>query len=331
MQGWRVSRTPKHARLTALRSAGVRAFCTGARGLLAERTPDGDWWARCLNGPTGDRRDLLDAAFSEDTERLWFCGENGALGSYDRVTGTIRVHEGSTGRIRCADRPDRSDRPNRADRTDRAASFRAIEVSGCRGDETVTVADERGRLSRLSVSGNDLSMGGVSVPGDGAAVTALTTVGGTLVAADFGGRLSWETDRGWRSRRLSTTPLVGLVGTARHSPSDPSPQRSLVAVEAGGRLYRHALPSEPGRLEAVDPGVERPRAVAAAGDRIVVVGGQRYRNPDDCGRAELAVLDGDRGVRAAPETAGALFGTCLLTDGTVLAVGSAGIVVERKL
>lgn len=299
MPGWRVTRTPKYARLTALVSDGVAAFCTGERGLLAERRGPGDWWARCLNGPTGDRRDLLDAALSARNERLWVCGADGLLASYDRVTGAVRAWP----------LPDHDER------------FRQVAVRGRRGAESVFVTDGCGRVRRFSAAGEELSVDGVAVPGDGTALTDLIIAGDTLVAGDLAGRLYWSDDgRHWQDCRLATTALAGLAS------SEPL---GVVAVDEAGRLSRHALPTDDRRLAVAEPGLERPHAVAARGGRLVVAGGTPSRGPAASGEGHLVVVDGARGVRAPPLDE-PLSGAGTLADGTVLGVGAVGTAAERR-
>lgn len=294
----RVGRTPKHTRLTAAVTDGVAAFCVGERGLLAERVGPGDWWARSLNGPTGDRRDLLDAALTARNERLWFCGREGTLGSYDRVTGAVRAYP----------------------LPEHAEQFSHVVVRGRRGTESVLVADGRGRVLRLSATAEGVSVDGATVLGDGTALTALITTPEWLVAADLAGRLYWSDDgRRVRGRRLATVAVAGLA----HADST-----GVVAVDEAGRLYRHALPTDENRLEVTELGVDSPSAVAAAGERIVVAGGRPYCGPENSGDGRLLVVDGSRGVRA-PEQDEPFYGAAMLADGTVLAVGCTGLVAER--
>lgn len=285
---WRDADPPKVARFTAVESYGTAAFCTGERGMVLERVGPRDWRARCLNGPEADRRDLLALSLTDCGRRLWFCGARGALGYYDRMDD--RVHSltapyGLTSRFGC------------------------LAVGGTRGEESVHVADDCGRVLRLQSHSDRCSPRSVAVPGDDSAFTGVVDAGGTVVAADAAGRLHYsENGTDWQHRRLSRVALRSIDWSRSHG---------LVVVDDAGVVYRNAAPNREGRLARATAGVGSPRAVTAAADRITVGGGN-----------ELLTIDGERGVREDPRTDETLYGVDLLENGTLLAVGTAGTIVE---
>lgn len=299
MTAWALTDSPKATRLTAVDSHGTGAFSTGERGLLLERVAPRTWHPRCLNGPEESRRDLLDLSFTGGA-RVWFCGAEGALGYYDRVTEQVRSVTAPY---------------------DITSRFRSLAVRGVRGSESVHVADDCGRVLRVVVEDGRCSTRGVAVPADDSAFTDIVHAGGALYAADTAGRVHYsEAGREWQSRRLAPVALRSLGW---------SPALGLVAVDDAGTVFRNAAPYREGQVARATPELESPRAVTATGQRIVAAGGRRHERRVG-GSSELLTLVGSRAVRGRPGTDEPLYGVELLENGTVLAVGSAGTIAEGK-
>jgi sugar lactone lactonase YvrE len=286
---WTIAPTPTQVQLNAVVAAGSRCYAVGNRGLMLERRESG--WERILDtGLTNDGRGLLDVAATDDGRRLWCCGVRGELGYYDRRTGAV-------GRI--------------VQPYDLVSNFRQLAVGGAAGQERLHVADDDGRVVRLTLSDDEATVLGVAVPGPNEPVTAAFDIGDQLFAADTSGRLYRSTDgRRWQAHRLVSSVVTGLAVDAD----------GLLAVTRGGGAYSgiRDFRELPDRVEQLPDGV-RPHDVDGAGEGAAIVGS---------GGNLLLREANDRFERVSVGTTAGLSGVALREDGTVLAVGMDGTVVE---
>lgn len=287
---WTTADAPKKTQLTGAESSGETAFVTGKRGLLAARRQPGDWTALFDTGATGDGRGLLDLSLTDDGKRVWFSGYSGSFGYYDRELATTKPHPGPY---------------------DLTSNLCSVTVRGEAGRESVHAVDRNGRVLRVRMDGETLQVKGISIPGDGTGFTEIVDDGGLLYAADQSGRLYHSTDgRNWRTKRLTKTTVMALSFT----------DTGLVAIDDGGTVYKHvSLFGEGKRTKRTQPGITAPQELEARGERIVAVG--------DGGDVLVLTEDG-HALRESTGTKKTLYGAEVMDDGTIVAVGSSGAIVE---
>lgn len=238
---WTVAETPTHVQLNGVVAADGRVYAAGNRGVLLERSDDG--WTRVLDeGVDGKGRGLLDVVATDDGRRLWHCGVRGTLGCYNVETDEITSYS----------------RPYSLD-----SNFREVTVHGDAGEERLHVADDDGRIIRLTVDG-EVRVRGVAVPGPNEPLIALSDIGEMLFAADTTGRL-YQSPEGqrWRSRRLVTGVVTALAVDAD----------GLLAATREGVVYTgiRSFSEPPDRLETLPPGVTPHDAVGQ--DDVAVIAG----------------------------------------------------------
>lgn len=286
---WSIAQTPTRVQLNAVVSAGSRFYAVGNRGILLERRESG--WERILANGLGRRgRGLLDVAATDCGQRLWSCGVRGELAYYDRRTGAV-------GRF--------------AQPYDLDSNFRQVAVGGVAGEERLHVADDDGRICRVSLEDDEPELLGVAVPGPNEPLSAAFDCGDHLFTADTTGRLYQSTDgRRWRAHRLLRSVVTGLAVDAD----------GLLAISRGGTVFTgiRDFRELPDRLESLPAGVY-PRDADGAGEGAVIVGS---------GGNLLLREASERFERVAVGTAAELCGVALQPDGTVVAVGMDGTVVE---
>lgn len=286
---WTVPESPTRAQLNGVAVADSRAYAVGNRGVLLSRTAGG-WDCLFEDGIAGESRGLLDIAATDDGRRLWLCGTRGALGYYDRETGEIRDLSAPYGL---------------------ASTLRTLAVAGPAGEERVHVADDRGRIARLSLDGGDSAVEGVAVPGPGAPITAIRGVDGIWFAADTSGRVH-QSDHGreWRTDALAPGMVTALAVDAD----------GLLAAARDGTVYT---------------GI---RSFSAPPDRLAPLP-ERVRPTDAAGRGHTTVLAGSDGSilargrapgfqRIGVDAPAGLYAVTVDSGGAVFAVGAEGLVVE---
>ncbi len=286
---WCLASTPTQVQLNAVASAGSRFYAVGNRGTMLERRESG--WRRVLANGLGHRsRGLLDVAATDDGRRLWCCGVRGELGYYDRKTGAV-------GRY--------------AQPYDLSSNFRQVAVDGVADEERLHVADDDGRIVRVDLENGDPDVVGVAVPGPNEPITAAFDLGDLRFAADTSGRLYQSRDgRRWRGHRLVSSVVTGLAVDAD----------GLLAVTRGGAVYTgiRNFCELPDRIEGLPQGV-RSQDVDGAGEAAAIVGSDgTLLLREECDRFE----------RVAVDTTAGLSGVAIQRDGTVVAVGMDGTVVE---
>ena len=289
---WTAPDTPTSAQLNGVTVAGGRAYAAGNRGVLLERA--GGAWVRVLgDGVAGEARGLLAVAPTDDGARLWICGPRGALGYYDTDSGTVTD---------CSE-------PYGLD-----SILRTLSVDGAAGAEAVHVGDDRGRITRLTVDGQEATVRGVAVPGPNEPITELRTADGLLFAADTTGRIHQSNDgRTWRTDHLGSGAVTALAVDAD----------GLLAATRDGTVYTgiRSFRSPPDRLAPLPEGV-RPSAADGRGHTAVVVG----RN------GGLLARGRDPGFqRVGVESPAGLYAVTIAPDGAVYAVGAEGVIVEGRV
>lgn len=286
---WKRTRAPKPGQLTGVESHDAVAFATGKQGLLLERERPGDWRALVTEGPTGNGHNLNDAALTDDGRRLWFCGDSGALGYFDRQRGVARPHYA----------PD-----------DLTNGFTSITVSGVAGEEVVHTVDDSGYVVHVTVQGDSVTVEDASLLGDGSQLTEVIEAVGARYIADASGTIHRSRDgQGWRGEQLVETTVEGVAVA----------DTGLAAVTDDGRVFRDiTLFGESGQPRQADLGDVSPEAVTATGETFAVVGDDGY----------VAAIDQAGRLTEHTPAETRFYGGDLMDDGTLLAVGSDGVIVE---
>ena len=287
---WAGATAPKKAQITGVESFEGAAFASGRRGLLIERTAPAEWEAVFRKGATGDGRGVLDLSLTDDGGRVWFCGASGTFGYYDRASGSVEPH---------------------AAPYDLTSNFVSVSVTGDAGEESVHAVDGSGRVLRVAVDGSTPQVKSVSVPGDGTGFTEIVDYDGTFYAADTSGYLYRSEDgRKWNKKRLAETTLKALSRT----------EPGLVAVSDGGTVYKHvSLFGEGSRTKKTTPNLSSPNELEGSGETIVAVGG---------GGTVLVIDEAGRATTEPAGTGKSLYAAEITADGTVIAAGSDGAIVE---
>jgi hypothetical protein len=240
---WVTTEPPWLAQLSGVEAHGDDAFAVGNRGLLLERRGEGNWDELVPGGPTGNNTNLNDVALTDDGRRLWYGGDSGAFGYYDREAEEAFPHTAPKSN------------------TD---GFRAIAVRGPAGREVVHAVDDDGRVVRATVDDETVDVTDETVPNDGASFTAIVEYESYRYAADASGCLLRSTDGvDWQVEQLVDTTIEGLAVAAD----------GVTAATDDGELFRGvSLFGETGRTGRADLGDESPEDLAAEGETFAVVG-----------------------------------------------------------
>lgn len=287
---WTITESPKIAQLTGVESVDGTGYVSGQRGIILEEQPDGEWQGITVEGPTANGHNLNDVSITDDGNRVWYCGDSGSFGYYDRIRDTIEAH------------------PGPSDHTD---SFRSISANGEAGAETVHTAADTGRVIHATADGTAVRVEHSSIANDGTTLTGIVEDDGDLFASDVAGNLLYSADgRTWTERRLTKTTVEGLAVA----------DTGVAAVTDNGVAYRDiSLFEGPDRMKRADTAVADAENITAAGETFVVVGGDGAVVPiDPQGRA--SDVDPGPGVT--------FYSAELRADGTLLAVGSGGTIVK---
>lgn len=289
---WTATESPKLAQLSGVESHGDDAFVVGDRGILLERRGTGNWRELVADGPTGNNTNLNDVAVTDDGRRLWYCGDSGAFGYYDRAAGEAFPHTAPKSN------------------TD---GFQGVVVRGAAGREVVHAVDDDGRVVRAAVDGETVDVTDEEVPNDGASFTAIVEHESYRYAADASGCLLRSTDGvDWQVEQLVDTTIEGLTVA----------NDGVAAATDDGEVFRGISQfGETGRTGRADLGDESPEDVAAAGETFAVAG-------DD---AAVLVIGPNGDVKCAGlEADEMLHGVEVMAGGTILAVGAGGTIVEGR-
>ncbi|MFC7194930.1 hypothetical protein ACFQL4_10155 [Halosimplex aquaticum] len=202
---WRAVESPVDGTYhdAAVTANGPCAVAAG--GSVVARAADGTWGVIVENGPSARGETLSAVGATDDGQRIWFAGANGALGCYEVAAGR---------------RLDRSDPQGVTD------AFGALAVAGPRGAEKLLLADGSGRVFPAAVSGSRLDWGPTSNPSGDTAVSALdATPAGVGYAVDSNANV------------YRTTETEGGSGSASKAPRTAStrsvPARTAFSSVAG--------------------------------------------------------------------------------------------------
>jgi hypothetical protein len=223
---WKAVDSPASATLYDVVRTAYGPCAVGKRGRVLGRSSDGEWGVVVENGPSARGETLYCAAATDDGERVWFGGANGALGYYDLEART------------------------RADFSEPVGvgnAFHAIAVAGERGTEKLLVADGSGYSLPGDIESGTPDWDDRRKPAGG---TALTGVGsdreGIGYAVDSNANVWRTTAEGWRR--------TGVAG-AQNSLYAVTASTDRVVVGGGnGRVYERRLAEE----TASDRGDPRP-------------------------------------------------------------------------
>ena len=290
---WTVTSAPQVVQLMGVESADGSAYATGRQGVLLERTAPGEWVQVVTPGTAANGRHFHDASTTDDGRRVWFCGENGAFGYYDTESGEVATHDAPY---------------------DVTATFTSVSANGPAGEETVHVAADTGKVVRCAVDGADCSVRSVAVLGDGTALSEVIDNDREVFACDARGKLYHTTDydQVWKSRRLAETGVraVSFDDENVYEVTEDGTVHEEVSLWGDGSPLPDS--SESAATFATEIDTDR-------GDTVVVVGEG----------GELRLSEGGGGFReVAVGTDATLYGAEVMANGTVIAVGENGTIVE---
>lgn len=222
----------------------VKGPCAvGNTGKVVARAPDGTWGVVVPDGPSANGESLYAVDVTDDGERIWFAGANGALGCYEVGPGR---------------RLDRSE-PDGV-----TAAFGALTVAGERGSEKLLVADGSGNVYAAELAGRTLDWGPVSRPSGDTAVTGLAaSPDGVGYAVDSNANVVRTTaDDGWRR--------LGVDDAQNSFYAVAAAEGTLLAGGGNGRVY---LSADDGRTwTPYSLGSFTVRTLAVAGGQAVAAG-----------------------------------------------------------
>jgi len=290
-RNWTATTSPKPGRLNGVESHGDVVFAAGNRGQLLERVSPGDWQTVFRKGATGDGNNLRDVSFTDDGSRVWFTGDSGTFGYYDREAGTVEPHTA----------PD-----------DYTSRFDTLTVDGASGSEHVYTADNSGRVVHAVADGSSVSVENADIPGDSKKITEIVEDGDLYAAKVDGTVLRSGSGETWEQERLTRTRIEALAVA----------DTGVAALTGQGTLYRDlTVVDDDVEAREIRLNVHGVEELAAAGESYVAVGQD----------GAIAVLEGTGGVTYPdPEPGVTFYAAELLDDGTVLALGSEGRIVEGR-
>ncbi|RBI61022.1 hypothetical protein DMJ13_14905 [halophilic archaeon] len=253
---WRPVDVPASGTLYDVTDTAAGPCAVGDAGTAVGRASDGTWGVVLDDGPAGRGETLRAVAATDDGERVWFAGSNGALGYYDSATG---------------------DRGNCSAPVGVENTFRALAVAGSRGNERVLVADGSGNMLVGNGAGTAVEWDRWSAPG-GAPTALATDAGETWYAVDGSGGAWMTTDDEWE--RVGVEPASGSLYAVCVAESP------WVGGDNGRVFESTRTGLKPGRSASWTPfslGDGAVRALDASGNRLLAggeSGGLFVRNGD---------------------------------------------------
>jgi hypothetical protein len=248
---WEAVASPVSVTLHDVVRTAYGPCAVGKRGRVLGRSADGEWGVVVEDGPGATGETLYCAAATDDGERVWFGGANGALGCYD-----LRDHS----------------RSDLSEPMGVGNALHGIAVAGERGAEKVLVSDGSGYTLPGAVTSGSPDWEERRKPAGG---TTLADVGsdrtGVAYGVDSGGAVWQTTAEGWRR--------IG-VEDAQNSFYAVSASTEAVVVGGGnGRVFELRPPPDPqrGRRDArrwtpFTLGSFTVKALAQRGDRLLAAG-----------------------------------------------------------
>jgi len=286
---WRSATSPKQGRLTGVESNGDAVFASGNRGVLIERESRGNWTTVIDEGPRGNGKNLLDISITDDGERVWYCGQSGALGYYDRSADEIVSHYAPG---------------------DYTSGFATIEVTGRSGSEHAFLANNSGTAFQVRADGATTDLTHNTTPSNASRATEIVEYRGEHFMSTVGGDVfSTEGNGAWNQLTVAQEPIQALAAG----------DTGVAAITRSGTLYRDVSSApgvEPRQIELDVRGMEE---LAVRGKTFVAVGQD----------GRVAQLDASGGVTYPDPAPGvSLYGADVLGDETIVAVGSSGTILE---
>lgn len=286
---WSSSKSPVRGRLTGVESKNGVVFGSGDRGVLIRRESRDNWTAVVEDGPRGKGTNLRDISITDDGARVWYCGDDGAFGYYDRAAGEARSHYAPS---------------------DYTSGFVTIETYGRSGREEVFFADNSHTILHVTVDGETTELQESTTPSNASKPTEVVDYRGEHFVSTVGGDVFHsESNDSWQQLPLASEPIEALAAA----------DTGVAAVTESGTLYRDVSSTdgvEPREIDLDTHGVEE----LAVRGKTFVAAGQDGR---------IALLDAAGGATYPDPAPGvSLYAAEVLTDGTVVTAGSEGTILE---
>lgn len=285
---WSAAESPVSRTLRGVTGSATGPVAVGDGGVVVSHDRSG-WRVRLADGPGGTGTSLRCADATDDGERVWVAGAAGTLWSFEPSTDIVR---------------------NRSRPRGIGATFRALAVTGARGEERVLAADSSGRALAGSVRNGRVDWSRPTRPAGRSVVRALCVApDGVGYAVDGAGIVyrTTERDRWERVGPAATTRRLHAVGA--------SDRRVLVGGDDGLLAERR---NDGWDARSLDGGAGAVRGVdVSAGEAVAVGDGGTIHHSTAPG--EWATAD--------------WLGTVTLWDAhlgpTTIAVGTRGTILER--
>lgn len=286
---WSSSKSPVRGRLTGVESKNGVVFGSGDRGVLVKRESRDNWTAVVEDGPRGKGMNLRDISITDDGSRVWYCGDDGAFGYYDRTAGEVQSHYAPG---------------------DYTSGFVTIEAYGRSGKEDVFFADNSHAIYHVTVDGEATELTHDTTPSNASKPTEIVDYRGEHFMSSTGGDVFYsKSDDSWQQLTLTNEPIEALAAG----------DTGVAAVTESGTLYRDVSSmdgAEPRKIELDVRGMEE---LAVRGKTFVAAGRD----------GRIALLDASGGATYPdPEPGVSLYAAEVLNDGTVVVAGSGGKILE---
>ncbi|WP_435096540.1 hypothetical protein [Halarchaeum sp. P4] len=176
---WQLHETPTNENLRAVTHTANGAAAVGDSGIVLGRSANAKWGHVVEHGPSADDSNLYDVAVTGDGRRLWFCGDDGALGYYDLPSG---------------------ERHDASEPFGLTESFRAITALGKRGSEKLLVGSSAGTVVSATAEGTTVRLAARLHPANASSVTAALSreSGVGYILTGSGGLHRTTAHQGWK-------------------------------------------------------------------------------------------------------------------------------------
>lgn len=303
---WNPCDSPTNANLVDVTAAAEGAYAVGAGGVVLSRQ-DKNWEILIADGAGGDGNDFTAVDATSDGGAVWAVGDSGAVARVD-------VGDGAHADLSA---------PN-----DLTSTWTGVAVAGATDEETVYLANGSGVVLRGVMVDGDVRWGQAHKPGSGSSIADLDFPAPQQgVFCDTAGDV-FETFDGDAFERIGvdaphgTLTAVRAGGVIHGDDADATSHKNssslevVVAADDGSvhRRDRHGWTSiRPTDLALFGLAMEKDDYLAVGDGGTVLV------DTDDEWEAEAVPVDAS------------LHGTALLANGTAVAVGDRGTLVERRL
>lgn len=246
---WKAVDSPVSVTLHDVVRTAYGPCAVGKRGRVLGRSSDGEWGVVVENGPSARGQTLYCAAATDDGERVWFAGANGALGCYD---------------LRERSRTDFSEPAGVAN------AFHGIAVAGERGAEKLLVSDGSGHTLPGEMGSGTPDWDDRRKPAGGTALTGVCSDrNGIGYGVDSIGNVWRTTAEGWER--------IGVADAQNSFYAASVATKALVVGGGNGRVYELRPPGESRHREArqwtpYTLGSFTVESLAQRGDRLLAGG-----------------------------------------------------------